>query len=345
MAHSWLAAFVVGVFAILAGAFLTAVGFCGLVATIDSGRSLIEFVSGLILFIYGFGLFLSVAVGSLSVLVKPPSANIHFPARYEWSIPSVAKEGLIFSSKYVAVRQQANNYYSLFGLLDVFPQFQRDLEQHLKPDGLADCNYCKIRAHFGPILLTVSTVWIGRQPTRTAKNRYPDTTDNGGPLAKITQFKRGDQCSFLWDSLGPTHLKSVSGTDCAGYLAIGTGSDHSRLLNKQIRPFRFRGLGGVPRNLRLLSDGAPLQSREDRIGDSDRNQEPLNQHRWRVPVFVLGVGLFFSGFGLLLYSAKRFTQSSFRRLQGRYWDLGLLILSALVLFCGGCFMVIWPRFL
>jgi hypothetical protein len=103
-------------------------------------------------------LFLSVAVGSLSaVLVKPPFANIHFPARYEWGIPTVAKEGPIFSSKYVAIRQQSYDYYSAFGLLNVFPQFQRDPEQHLKPDGLADCNYRKILPHVGP---TFPSVWL-----------------------------------------------------------------------------------------------------------------------------------------------------------------------------------------
>jgi hypothetical protein len=289
--------------------------------------------------------FLSVAVGSLAVLVKPPFANIHFPARYKWSVPPVAKESLILSSKYVSIRQQAYDYNSPFELLDVFPQFQKDLEQHLKPDGLADCNYRKIRRRVGPTFPMVPIVWIVRQPTRAAKNRYLDTIDDGGSLAEITQPKRGDQYSLLRNSFGSPHPNNSVNGEYAGCVAVGIGPYHSRSLNKQIGPFRLRGLGGVSRDLRLLSDGAPLQSGEDRIGDSDRNQEPLDQHRWRVPVFVLGVGLFFSGFGLLLYSAKRFTQSSFRRLQRRYWDLGLLILSALVLFCGGCFMLIWPRLL
>jgi hypothetical protein len=42
---------------VVVGAFLVAVGFCGLVAAINSGTSLILFLIGIAIFVYGLGFF------------------------------------------------------------------------------------------------------------------------------------------------------------------------------------------------------------------------------------------------------------------------------------------------
>jgi hypothetical protein len=54
--HHWLAV-AVGLLVVVVGAFLVAVGFCGLVAAINSGTSLILFLIGIAIFVYGLGFF------------------------------------------------------------------------------------------------------------------------------------------------------------------------------------------------------------------------------------------------------------------------------------------------
>ncbi len=83
---------------------------------------------------------------------------------------------------------------------------------------------------------------------------------------------------------------------------------------------------------------SPLEDCEDQVSSPDKRQDDIDHDRWRTPSFFLGVGLFLSALGLFFYSAERFAE-------GGKWDLCLLLLSGLCLWCG-CglvLMMLGPR--
>ncbi len=98
-------------------------------------------------------------------------------------------------------------------------------------------------------------------------------------------------------------------------------------------------------SLRLLFNRYPLPPCETRIKKSDDQKSELDQHRWRIPGFVLGLFLFGASFLLGVESAQRVEQRRLRGLKipdrdswlwlSRLGDLGLL---------GGLFLtLIRPR--
>ena len=101
-----------------------------------------------------------------------------------------------------------------------------------------------------------------------------------------------------------------------------------------------------------IADGKPqsVLVLKDAVESTNNKQPNLNNHRWRVPGFLIGVGLFLCGFGLIAYSAERFTIGDFQRLESAERNLWFkrsgcagMWLGGLFLFVGGFLMLIWPR--
>ncbi len=86
------------------------------------------------------------------------------------------------------------------------------------------------------------------------------------------------------------------------------------------------------------SQNLPLQSSEYQITSTDYRQSDVHQHRWRVPSFFAGLGLFLGSFVLLFYSSEG-------ALEGGKWNLGLLFLNGFGLFFGLALMLIAPLIL
>jgi hypothetical protein len=84
------------------------------------------------------------------------------------------------------------------------------------------------------------------------------------------------------------------------------------------------------------SQYSPLQTGENEISSSDKRQGDVHQDRWRIPSFLMGLGLFLASYGLLFHSSERF-------MEGGKWDLCLLLVNGLSLWCGLVPMMIGPR--
>ncbi len=93
----------------------------------------------------------------------------------------------------------------------------------------------------------------------------------------------------------------------------------------------------------LLSNSAPLESRQERIDDADNKQTDLHFDRWRGVGFWFGACLCPLSFGLMLYGAKGVEERSLRGLQDRKLFLYFVLLGAVGKFCGGFLTLIGPR--
>jgi hypothetical protein len=96
---------------------------------------------------------------------------------------------------------------------------------------------------------------------------------------------------------------------------------------------------------RLFLYSGPLSSRVPRVKRTDYEQSDLNQHRWRVPGFIVGAILFTASF---LFGVKCSERSEQRRLRGFvnaardswFW---LDWVCNIGLFVGAFLMLIWPH--
>jgi len=92
-----------------------------------------------------------------------------------------------------------------------------------------------------------------------------------------------------------------------------------------------------PFQTNLLPNRQPLATSENGIDRTDNKQSDINQHRWRIPGFLIGAALFVSGFILLGYSAKCFEDFNLK-LQGLLW----LIAGGFLYVVGGSLMFVGP---
>ncbi len=80
----------------------------------------------------------------------------------------------------------------------------------------------------------------------------------------------------------------------------------------------------------MFSNSTPLQGSEKGIDNASNEQAYLNQHRWRVPGFLIGIVLAVAGVGLIIVGSS-FIEAQIPKIGiGLFW-LGI---GGIVEFCG-----------